>query len=247
MPPNRTTLLPALAAMAPAVIIFDKDGTLIEFQSMWEPWITAIAGALETATGLPVTAPLFAAVGFEPESGRIAPAGPLALLPPPQLRAVTARALVEAGLSAAEAEAALTLHWADPDPATLAHPLTDLHHLFNTLHAHGIKVAVATSDGRRPTLATLGQRQLLEAIDVVVCGDDNLPLKPAPDMILEICRQLGVSPAQAAMVGDNVVDLQMARAANAGPAIGVLSGVCLPDDLAREADLLLNSIDDLLV
>jgi len=244
--PNSFELHPTLANFAPAVVIFDKDGTLIEFQSMWETWITGLARTLETATGRPVSAPLFAAMAFEPETGYIAPDGALALLPPPQLRAVTAGALATAGLSAAEAEAVLAAHWADPDPAALAHPLTDLPRLFAALHGHGSKVAVATSDGRQPTLDTLAHWHLLEAVDAIVCGDDALPIKPAPDMILSVCRQLGVSPARAAMVGDNVVDLQMARAAGAGLAIGVLSGVCPPDDLAGQADLLLGSIDGLM-
>lgn len=48
----------------------------------------------------------------------------------------------------------------------------------------------------------------------VVCGGDSHPhKKPHPLPLLATCRQLGVDPAQALMVGDSRNDVQAARAA----------------------------------
>ncbi|WP_163413809.1 HAD family hydrolase, partial [Escherichia coli] len=53
-------------------------------------------------------------------------------------------------------------------------------------------------------------------------------------------------PASAiAMVGDNGHDLEMAHAAGAGLAVGVLSGNSTLDDLASLSDAILGSIADL--
>jgi phosphoglycolate phosphatase len=47
------------------------------------------------------------------------------------------------------------------------------------------------------------------------------------------------------MIGDNLVDLQMGRAAGVGLVIGVLSGLASAAELGPLADIVLASIDDL--
>ena len=47
-------------------IIFDKDGTLIDFNAMWGDWITDLARHLEAAAYISIAPQLFRAVGFDP-------------------------------------------------------------------------------------------------------------------------------------------------------------------------------------
>jgi len=54
-----------------------------------------------------------------------------------------------------------------------------------------------------------------------------------------------LSPSQIAMVGDNRHDMDMARAAGAGAAIGVLSGTGSHQTLTEVADVLIASVADL--
>ena len=54
-----------------------------------------------------------------------------------------------------------------------------------------------------------------------------------------------LQPAEVAVVGDNLHDLAMARAAGAGLAIGVLSGTSVVDELKPHADHVIGSIADL--
>lgn len=54
----------------------------------------------------------------------------------------------------------------------------------------------------------------LEVFDVVLGPEDVPRLKPAPDMLEEAMRRLEVSAAEALYVGDMVIDIQTARAAN---------------------------------
>ena len=55
------------------LVIFDKDGTLIEFDSMWSGWAVALADGLAVATGRSVDGPLFAMLGYDPASGAVLP------------------------------------------------------------------------------------------------------------------------------------------------------------------------------
>ncbi len=225
-------------------VIFDKDGTLIDFWTMWASWIKALARRIDTAAGQAVSTPLFGAVGFEPATGAIEPQGPFALMPLAQFYPFVVEAVRAAGV--ADAQAVVRAAWFDPDPVTTAQPLADLPTLFGALTAAGVQVAIATSDNRALTEATLDTLGIATYISALVCADDGLALKPAPDMILEICRRLGIPPWDTVMVGDAVVDVQMGRAAGAGYVVGVLSGLSDRTLLEPYADVVLPSIADLI-
>jgi phosphoglycolate phosphatase-like HAD superfamily hydrolase len=227
------------------LVIFDKDGTIIEFGSMWSGWAVTLAEALHVATSRPVEEPLFAMLGYDAETGTVLPGGGLAATPMARLRDRTRDVLLTIGLGEAEAERALELTWHAPDPVALARPLGDLGGLFRWLHDGGRRVAVATSDDRAPTERTLAALDLMATIDATVCADDGIPVKPAPDMVLHLCATLGVAPSRAAVLGDSPADMAMARAAGAGLTIGVLTGVGRRADLEPLADVVIASVEAL--
>lgn len=224
------------------LVVLDKDGTIIDFGSMWSSWAVALGEALSAAAGRPVGQPLFAMLGYDPATATIRPGGGLAATPMARLRERTHAVLVGLGLGDDAAERALEMAWHAPDPVGLARPLTDLHALFTGLHGGGRQVAVATTDDRGPTERTLAALGLAREIDAIVCADDGIAVKPAPDMVLHLCTVLGVAPVRTAVVGDSPADLRMARAAGAGLTIGVLTGVGGRADLEALADVVLDSV-----
>ena len=75
-------------------------------------------------------------------------------------------------------------------------------------------------------------------------GDSFEKKKPDPTGALKILQEFGVSPAQAALVGDSEVDVQTAR--NAGTlAVAINYGFGVHDRAAHPADLYLDSLTDL--
>jgi phosphoglycolate phosphatase-like HAD superfamily hydrolase len=228
------------------LVIFDKDGTLIDFDAMWSPWIVELTRRLGSLTGVAVAAGLYAELGFDPVTGRTIAGAPLAVLPMAELRRATADVLVHAGVPEGTAADAVAQAWFVPDPVATALPITHLPRLFGELRRRGLRVAVATSDDRRPTELTMAGLGVEALVDAYVCADDGLAVKPAPDMVLDVCERLGVKPARAAVVGDSRADLAMGRAAGAGRVIGVLSGVSSRADLEPLADAVLATVADLL-
>ena len=106
-------------------------------------------------------------------------------------------------------------------------------------------MGVATNDstrGAERTLAALGMAQLFDA----AYGYDAVANpKPAPDTVRAFCDLTGYKPSELAMVGDNRHDMEMARAAGVGMAVGVLSGNGTRETLSPLADILIESVADL--
>jgi phosphoglycolate phosphatase len=227
------------------LVIFDKDGTIIEFGSMWGGWAVALAGALTAATDRPVAEALYAMLGFDAETGNVLPGGGLAATPMARLRDRTRHVLLTAGVNEFDTERALGTAWHAPDPVASARPLTDLPALFGRLRTAGYQIAVATTDDRDPTERTLAALHIAELIDATVCADDGIAVKPLPDMVHHLCAMLGVAPRRTAVVGDTLADLQMARAAGAGLTVAVLTGVGRRADLAPRADAVIDSVEEL--
>jgi phosphoglycolate phosphatase len=234
-----------LTAFAPELIIFDKGGTLIDFREMWSVWVVELARRLEAAAGLPLAARLFDAMGFDAGSRWIDPQGRLALDSMANLREMVVGLLGQAGLTPQASEEAVATAWYAPDPVTETQPLTDIPALFGALRERGAKIAIVTMDDRAPTEAVLAKVGAADLVDALVCADDGLPLKPAPQMVWAVCRATGVEPRRAAVVGDATTDMEMGRAAGVGLVVGVLSGVAPEELLAPRADVVVPSVAEL--
>lgn len=228
-----------------ALIVFDKDGTLIDFDAMWGSWVETLAARLAAVTGLNLAGRLYADMGYDAIARKTLAGGKLAVMPMADLADLTLQLLGSYDLPDHAARAALADSWVVPHPSELARPITDLPALFASLRAAGHKLAIVTSDDRPPTEATLQALGVADMLDSVWCADDGLPVKPAPHALLAACRAAGAAPGETIMVGDTLADLAMARAAGA-MAVGVASGVSSAALLAPHADIVLDSVADLI-
>lgn len=223
------------------LVIFDKDGTLIDFHAMWSAWALELGERLDAVVRRPVSPDVFAAIGFDPSSGRIPAGAMLASTPMAAIRESVATVLRRWCPGIAAARRATEEAWFAPDPVATATPLADLPALFDGLRADRRRIAVATTDDRAPTDATLRALGVRTQVAAMVCADDGFAPKPAPDAVFAICQALGATPDRCAVIGDSPADIAMGRAAGVALVVGVLSGVGTADDLAG-ADVLLASV-----
>jgi phosphoglycolate phosphatase-like HAD superfamily hydrolase len=229
----------------PQAIIFDKDGTLIEFDAMWGNWTLQLAERVQSAVGLDVRHALCGCYGYDIARCEILPDGKLTCTPMWRLRELLVEVVASSGITLPEASYIVEHAWHVPDPVTLARPFTDIPKLFTNIHKLGIKIAIATSDERDSTCAMLEAFRVQDLITTMVCADDGINAKPAPDMVTTICQRMDVHPGDVMVIGDTAADLQMARSAGAGYVVGVLSGVGSLANLTPLADILIDTIDTL--
>jgi phosphoglycolate phosphatase len=208
---------------------------------MWGGWARQLGARLDDVIRRPVSPDVFATIGFDPTTGRVAPNGPLATATMAGIEETVARVLRRWCPSIAAARRATAAAWLVPDPAALAVPLADLGTLFGRLRSEGMRIAVITTDDRAPTDATLRALGVRDHVHALVCGDDGFAMKPAPDAVIAVCHAFRTEPGRVAVVGDTPADIAMAREAGAGRVVGVRSGVGSPADLAF-ADVLIDSV-----
>jgi phosphoglycolate phosphatase len=228
------------------LVVFDKDGTLIDFHAMWGGWALELGRRLDDSTRRPVAGDVFAAIGFDPVNDRVRAGAPLAVATMGELAETVAAVIRRWCPSIAAARRAVEMAWFRPDPVASAVPTADLAGLFAALRDSDRRIAVATTDDRAPTDATLRGLGIRDHVAALACGDDGVGVKPDPAMVLAICAALRVPPDRVAVVGDTPADLLMGRSAGAGRVIGVLTGVGERAELEPLADVVLGSIGELL-
>ena len=235
------------------VLVFDKDGTLIDFHTIWGSRMVSAAESIVSACkgGDDLRDRLFRTVGFSLERNRTLGCGPLATAPIAELETIVATVLYQAGISWDEAVTLsvehLTKRMAAPPAVDEIRPGANLVSLLGSFRDADIRLAVATTDNRLPAencLEVLGIESLIEQL---LCGDDRTgPRKPDPAVLLDIAESFGAPIYKVIMVGDTVSDLKMAKAAGA-MAVAVTGGAGSREELEQQADVVIDSLEEISV
>ena len=219
-------------------LLFDKDGTLLDFNATWPPIYDRVA--MELAAGDAALARrLLEHGGRDPLSGRYR-AGSLLAQGNTQEIAEVWGPLLPGWPSDVLIERMDRLFAEEGVEASA--PVLDLAAFFARLKARGLKLGVATSDNERAAKAILERFQSLHLLDFLAGYDSGHGVKPTPGMVQGFCQAAGLAPAEVAMVGDNRHDMEMGRRAGCGACIGVLTGTSAAADLKPLATVVLDSI-----
>ena len=100
-------------------------------------------------------------------------------------------------------------------------------------------LAVASNAPREIVVDILGRLGVLDAFQTVVSAEETTAHKPAPDVYVEACRQLAVSPLDAIAFEDSALGARAARAAGL-----LVIAVPATPQTRIEADLRIPRLDD---
>ncbi|MCP4334300.1 MAG: HAD family hydrolase [Gammaproteobacteria bacterium] len=224
-------------------IVFDKDGTLLDFNRTWLP-IYRYA-AQEFAAGDPELAEqLLAQHGFDPQRKQFQGGSLLAAGNNQQIAEEWA-----SQLGKPEQIEAISLRLNDifhERGLIEATPVANLASTLRRLKAAGLKLGVATADSHQGILNTLQSFNVLQEFDFLAGYDSGHGAKPEAGMVQAFCQQLSLQSDAVVVVGDNCHDIEMGRNANAGLCVGVLTGTSSRAELESIADIVLDDISALL-
>ncbi len=218
-------------------LVFDKDGTLFDFQASWGAWCAGFIGDL--AGGDPATTRALArALEYDLDTRLFRRSSPVI--------AGTSEVIVAAihavlpGLDGAWLRHHVLVSSAEAPQV----PATPLGPLFDVLDAADLVLGLATNDGEAPARAHLDRAGVLERFAYIAGYDSGHGAKPGPGMLHAFCDATGLPAAACAMIGDSTHDLASGRAAGM-VTVAVLTGPAVAEDLAPLADVVLRDISDL--
>jgi len=234
------------------LIIFDKDGTLIDFTATWVPLIRKRVSFLLKKLGRDgeMETFLLRSWGIDPVSGKVDPRGPCPVSPRSDEIVIGTMALYQHGYPWDESKQWVTEAFdeadADGNWREKVVPIKGIQTFLSGLKRDGFHTALATNDERKDTEAILNHLGMDGLFDVVLCSGEVNPAKPHPETIFTICRKLSVHPHETVMVGDSVTDMMMGKRAGVALTVGILEGGVTPkEELEKVADLVVDSIQDL--
>lgn len=218
-------------------VLFDKDGTLIDFHATWGPTFHALLVRL--------------AGGDETVMLRLAEAGGYDLA----ARSFAPDSVLVAGSNddVAESFARILDH---PDPVALALELNaiigdlslpylaafpDLDDVLSRLAGLGLTLGVATNDSEASARTQVAALGLADRFASILGFDSGHGAKPGPGMVTAFCRTHGLDPREVVMVGDSLHDIHAGRAAGT-LTLGVASGPMGAGSLAEHADAVVGTL-----
>jgi len=223
-------------------IVFDKDGTLLDFNKTWLP-IYRHAAQEFAAGDRQLAERLLTRHGYAAAQGRF-----------------IGGSLLAAGNNRQIAEAwAIEIGKTDRITA-ISRRLNEIFSVLGAQHAAAVdgladtlsrlkqaghKLGVATADSHQGIVNTLQSFDVLQQFDFLAGYDSGHGQKPEAGMVLAFCNAMGLAADRVVVVGDNRHDIEMGRSAGAGLCVGVLTGTSTRDDLQDIADIVCDGIGSL--
>ncbi len=219
-------------------VLFDKDGTLLDFDATWPPAYAAVAEELAGLAGDPGLAARIMRLGGYGEDGALDPASVFACGTTREIVEFCATLPELDGVEGVETRVdGIFTAYGERGPLAI----DNLAELLEGLRARGLRLGLATNDSMASTEAWLAYNGFKRFFDFVAGADSGYGPKPDPAVFDAFCTATGLKPGEVCMVGDAITDVELARAGGAGLAVVVQTGVGHGDALAARADVVISS------
>lgn len=234
-------------------IIFDKDGTLIDFYKTWIPAAIAVVDNVfvdyEISESMDAKEKVLNAIGIS--ENQVAPDSSFAWKTYDDI-ARDMQSVLEQLLSKKIDVHSLGNKLANYfeeeicENGKMIECAFDLPSIIKSLNSQNINIGIATTDTYRATIKCLDKIGILKYFTFFAMDKmpNYMPLKPSREIITKAAKYWDIDSEKILVVGDTLNDMRFAH--NGGAiAVGVLSGVSKRQDLQAMADYIIDSVADL--
>ena len=215
-------------------IVFDKDGTLFDFQSSWGNTTFKFLQTLSNGN-IDVLAKLADELQFDLNKKVFYPKSIF-------IAGTTGETinLIKALMPEKKEEDILAMH-AESYSNQKQVPIKDLFNILQNLHDAGYLMSVATNDLVGPTIFQLREANILGFFTYVIGADSGYGAKPSPTQLRELEKRKGLKPSEILMVGDSTHDMIAANRAGFR-SFSVLTGVASINELKPFSEVVFQDI-----
>lgn len=230
------------------LIIFDKDGTLMDLYTYWYNMVAFRADLAQKKFGINDMdkEEIIYAMGVDLKMEKLRSEGPVGL----KKREIVMQAMIseleKKGFHDtydickeifSEVDKNSQKYFAD-----IIRPIKGMHKLIDDLYDNGCKIAIATTDKSERAKLAMQYLNISDKIEIIV-GDDMVDnCKPSPDMVNMIVNKLDIAKEITVMVGDAITDIEMGINAGLKYNIGVCSGLTSREKLLEKTKYVVEDI-----
>ena len=228
-------------------VLFDKDGTLLDFEKTWRPMLEHFGKVLVEEFHLTEEqqASLLHRLGVDQNGYQ-----PNSVFVKDHLEEIVQTAVSDPLLTMKQSQGLeqflrAFLATDETNKIVKPHMFESVPQVLSNLKHQGFLLGVVTSDMEETAQGHLDVLELTPYIDFLAGDNGTRPVKPHRAVLDEFCETFGVQAQDVAMVGDSMNDMRFAVDNGMGCAIFVQS--CYPDDDAQNlADFVFSGVGDFL-
>ena len=215
------------------LIIFDKDGTLIDIHHYWGRMIEARSLLLsnfcdDASDKVMMYKRLIDLMGYDLNIGKLRAVGPVGIKPRTFIIDLVSDFFLSTSLNLSREDVErvflLVDDYSKTNMKSYIKVLPGVRSTLASLKESGVEIAVATTDLSERAKIGLRTANIDQYVKSVVGGDQVRNPKPSPDMLLKIIDSFNFLIDESVMIGDANVDQEMAFALDMD-FIGVKTGL----------------------
>lgn len=234
-------------------ILFDKDGTLLDFRSLWVNWAQEFIASIVSAAKLTEKERdlISKSIGFQYQQNSWDPEGPLCIGSLDDLITISSLHLYQNGMPWDEAvEIVIDAHAKIDEQINWEQsikPVSGVHELLNQAQACSLKLGVVTSDNHGQAVKHLKALEIDSYFNSVVGHDQVERGKPYPDMVEKACRELSLRPERTIVIGDSDGDMILGKKSDTLASIGIVSEPTNTTNHLKNADHIIRNYKDVTI
>ena len=127
----------------------------------------------------------------------------------------------------------------------ISKPLPGCLETIKKISAAGILIGIVTNSGRLPVTSVISDYGYLPYMEVVITRNDTSRMKPRPDGLLDAAKLLELEPKDILYVGDSFLDIEAARQAGI-KCVSIPTGLYTSETLRKlSPDFVMETMQDL--
>lgn len=226
--------------MTVKAILFDKDGTLIDFGATWNQGTFEVFQQLSN-NDVELIRELAAVSDFDLETNSIRPNSILVASSPTEIGELWAKVLSREATPDFMAEIDALYGQAGEKYLT---GLPSTPNVLDRLKNNNYLLGIATNDGETNAIEQMALLGWSDYFNVIYGYDSGHGQKPGPGMVNAFCRHTSLEVDEVVMIGDSLHDLNAGNAAGV-LTIGVTTGMATSAELQAHAHAIIDDLDEL--